>query len=78
MSMHHLAEHLDADDHDTGSNSPLELGVQFRSDSSVTSPVFAFTKCRQHRTHIGNLWNGLGTLLASATSLERALRAGSR
>src|SRR6266478_4256600 len=53
---------------DTGSNSPLELGVQFRSDSSGYITGIRFYKSAANTgTHIGNLWNGLGTLLASAT-----------
>jgi len=68
MSMHHLAEHLDADNHRYRSNSPLELGVQFRSDSSGYITGIRFYKSAANTgTHIGNLWNGLGTLLASAT-----------
>src|SRR5882762_5098388 len=53
---------------DAGSNSPLELGVQFRSDSSGYITGIRFYKSAANTgTHIGNLWNGLGTLLASAT-----------
>ncbi|HWZ78841.1 MAG TPA: N,N-dimethylformamidase beta subunit family domain-containing protein, partial [Candidatus Sulfotelmatobacter sp.] len=53
---------------DAGSNSPLELGVQFRSDSSGYITGVRFYKSAANTgTHIGNLWNGLGTLLATAT-----------
>ena len=53
---------------DAGSNSPLELGVQFRSDSSGYITGIRFYKSAANTgSHVGNLWNGLGTLLASAT-----------
>ncbi|HKV62972.1 MAG TPA: N,N-dimethylformamidase beta subunit family domain-containing protein [Candidatus Acidoferrum sp.] len=53
---------------DAGSNSPLELGVQFRSDSSGYITGIRFYKSAANTgTHVGNLWNSLGVLLASAT-----------
>jgi len=53
---------------DAGSNSPLEIGAQFRSDSSGYITGIRFYKSAANTgTHVGNLWNSLGVLLASAT-----------
>ena len=53
---------------DAGSDSPLELGVRFKSDvaGSITGVRF-YKSAANTGTHIGNLWSNTGTLLATAT-----------
>jgi hypothetical protein len=52
---------------DSGPDSPVELGVKFRSDTSGYITSIRFYKASTNTgTHIGNLWTGTGTLLASA------------
>jgi len=47
---------------------PLELGVQFTSSSSGYITGIRFYKgVNNTGTHVGNLWNATGALLASAT-----------
>jgi hypothetical protein len=53
---------------DAGSYSPLELGVQFRSESNGYITGIRFYKSAANTgTTVGNLWSSSGTLLASAT-----------
>jgi hypothetical protein len=53
---------------DAGPYSPLELGVQFRADASGYVTGIRFYKSTANTgTHVGNLWNSSGALLASAT-----------
>ena len=53
---------------DAGPYSPLELGVQFRADSDGYITGIRFYKSSANTgIHVGHLWNGSGTLLASAT-----------
>jgi len=53
---------------DAGSDSPLELGVRFKSDvaGSITGVRF-YKSAANTGTHSGHLWSNTGTLLASAT-----------
>ena len=52
---------------DAGSDSPLEVGVKFRSDVAGTVTGIRFYKSSLNTgTHIGDLWSSTGTLLASA------------
>src|SRR5437879_9383411 len=55
-------------DPDVGSDSPVELGVRFYSDTPgyVTGMRF-YKSAANTAAHIGNLWNSNGTLLASAS-----------
>jgi hypothetical protein len=46
----------------------IELGVKFQSSVAGTVTAIRFYKSPQNTgTHVGNLWSGTGTLLASAT-----------
>src|SRR5260370_878861 len=53
---------------DVGSDSPVELGVRFYSDTPgyITGTRF-YKSAANTGTHIGNLWSSSGALLASAT-----------
>ncbi|PYU53574.1 MAG: hypothetical protein DMG48_01050, partial [Acidobacteria bacterium] len=53
---------------DVGSDSPVELGIRFYSDTPGYITGIRFYKSAANTgTHIGNLWSSSGTLLASAT-----------
>ncbi len=53
---------------DTGPDNAVELGVKFRSDTNGYITGIRFYKASTNTgTHIGNLWTGTGTLLATAT-----------
>jgi hypothetical protein len=53
---------------DVGSDSPIELGVRFYSDTPGYITGIRFYKSSANTgTHIGNLWSSNGTLLATAT-----------
>ena len=53
---------------DGGPDTPVELGVKFRSDVSGAIKGIRFYKAASNTgTHVGNLWSSTGTLLASAT-----------
>jgi hypothetical protein len=53
---------------DAGPDKAVELGVKFRSDSSGYITGIRFYKASDNTdTHVGNLWTGTGTLLATAT-----------
>ncbi len=53
---------------DAGADSPVELGVSFKSDVSGNITGIRFYKSAANTgTHVGNLWSSTGTLLASAT-----------
>ncbi|HTT17813.1 MAG TPA: N,N-dimethylformamidase beta subunit family domain-containing protein [Candidatus Sulfotelmatobacter sp.] len=53
---------------DAGADSPVELGVLFESAVNGTISGIRFYKSANNTgTHVGNLWNGSGTLLSSAT-----------
>ena len=53
---------------DGGADSPVELGVKFRSDVAGTITGIRFYKSSANTgTHIGNLWSSTGTKLATAT-----------
>ncbi len=53
---------------DGGADSPVELGVKFRSDVAGTITGIRFYKASTNTgTHVGNLWSSSGTLLATAT-----------
>ena len=53
---------------DGGRDSAVELGVKFRSDVSGTVTGIRFYKSSANTgTHVGNLWNANGTLLATVT-----------
>ncbi len=53
---------------DSGSSSPVEVGVKFTSDVYGTINGIKFYKSTANTgTHIGNLWTAGGQLLASAT-----------
>lgn len=58
---------------DSGENSPVELGVKFRSDANgyITGIRF-FKSAANGGTHLGNLWTSSGTLLASATFTDES------
>src|SRR5205823_12702188 len=52
---------------DVGADSPVELGVSFKADSSGYITGIRFYKSSANTgTHVGNLWSSTGTLLASA------------
>jgi uncharacterized protein DUF4082/Big-like domain-containing protein/putative Ig domain-containing protein len=54
---------------DVGPDSPVELGVSFKSDTNGYVTGIRFYKSAANTgTHVGNLWSNGGTLLASATS----------
>jgi hypothetical protein len=53
---------------DSGSSSPVEVGVKFTSDTYGTINGIRFYKSTANSgTHVGNLWTASGQLLASAT-----------
>jgi hypothetical protein len=53
---------------DSGPDSSVELGVEFRSDvSGLITGVRFYKAAANTGTHVGNLWSSTGTLLASAT-----------
>ena len=53
---------------DGGPDSSVELGVKFRSDLGGSITGLRFYKANTNTgTHVGNLWTGTGTRLASAT-----------
>ena len=53
---------------DVGSDSPVELGVRFYSDTAGYIIGIRFYKSAANTgTHVGNLWSSNGTLLATAT-----------
>jgi len=53
---------------DSGPDSAVELGVKFRSDSAGYITGIRFYKAGTNTgTHIGNLWDNTGKLLATAT-----------
>ena len=53
---------------DQGPDSPVEIGVKFRSDVNGTITGIRFYKSSTNTgTHIGDLWTSTGTLLAQAT-----------
>ncbi len=53
---------------DVGPDSPVELGVRFRSDVSGYITGIRFYKAAANTgTHVANLWSSRGVLLASAT-----------
>ena len=53
---------------DGGADSPVELGVKFRSDAAGTINGIRFYKANANTgTHVGNLWTVTGTRLATAT-----------
>ncbi|HEU5080695.1 MAG TPA: DUF4082 domain-containing protein [Opitutaceae bacterium] len=53
---------------DAGADSPVELGVKFRSDTAGKITGIRFYKSSANTgTHIAHLWSSTGTLLATAT-----------
>ena len=53
---------------DGGPDSAVELGVKFRSDAAGTITGIRFYKAAANTgVHVGNLWKGSGTRLATAT-----------
>ena len=53
---------------DAGPDSPVELGVSFKSDTSGYVIGIRFYKSTANTgTHVGHLWSNTGALLASAT-----------
>jgi hypothetical protein len=53
---------------DAGADSAVELGVKFKADANGTISGIRFYKSTGNTgTHVGNLWNSSGNLLASAT-----------
>jgi len=53
---------------DAGPDSPVELGVTFRSDVNGYIAGIRFYKSAANTgTHVGNLWSSSGALLATAT-----------
>src|SRR5438046_6762718 len=53
---------------DVGADSPVELGVSIKSDVNGYITGIRFYKSANNTgTHVGNLWSGTGTQLASAT-----------
>ena len=53
---------------DAGDDSPVELGLKFRSDvDGFVTGVRFYKSAGNSGTHIGNLWSSTGTLLATAT-----------
>ena len=56
---------------DDGPDSPVELGVKFRSDVAGTITGIRFYKASANTgAHVGNLWTSNGTLLATATFIN--------
>jgi hypothetical protein len=53
---------------DSGADSPVELGVKFRSDVAGSITGIRFYKSSANTgAHVGNLWTNTGALLATAT-----------
>jgi len=53
---------------DVGPDSPVELGISFKSDLNGYITAIRFYKGPNNTgAHVGNLWDSAGTLLASAT-----------
>ena len=53
---------------DAGADSPVELGVKFRSDVNGSITGIRFYKASTNTgTHVANLWTSSGTLLTTAT-----------
>ncbi|HVU15368.1 MAG TPA: DUF4082 domain-containing protein [Candidatus Didemnitutus sp.] len=53
---------------DAGADSPVELGMKFRSDVAGKITGIRFYKSAANTgTHVANLWSSTGTLLATAT-----------
>jgi hypothetical protein len=53
---------------DGGLDSPVELGVKFRSDAAGSITSIRFYKASANtNTHVGNLWSASGSRLATAT-----------
>ena len=53
---------------DVGPDSPVELGISFKSDVNGYITGIRFHKGSNNTgTHVGNLWNSTGKLLGSAT-----------
>jgi chitinase len=53
---------------DAGADSPVELGVKFRSDTNGTISGIRFYKASANTgNHVANLWSSSGQLLATAT-----------
>src|SRR5207237_421238 len=53
---------------DSGPDSPVEVGVLFRSDANGTVSGIRFYKSATNTgTHIGSLWSSTGALLSTAT-----------
>jgi hypothetical protein len=53
---------------ESGSNKPLEVGIQFKTTVAGSVTGVRFYKGNGNTgTHTGNLWSASGTLLASAT-----------
>ena len=58
---------------DAGAYSPIELGVQFRSDvSGYVSGIRFYKSAANTGTHVGSLWSSSGALLASATFVSES------
>ncbi len=58
---------------DAGPDSPVELGVKFRSDSyGFVTGIRFYKSIRNVGTHIGNLWTDSGTLLATAVFADES------
>jgi Domain of unknown function (DUF4082)/Putative Ig domain/Bacterial Ig-like domain (group 2) len=56
---------------DGGVDTPVELGVKFRSDVDGTITGIRFYKASANTgTHIGSLWSSTGTLLATVTFIN--------
>ncbi|HYI93632.1 MAG TPA: DUF4082 domain-containing protein [Bryobacteraceae bacterium] len=56
---------------DQGPDSPVELGVTFRSDVSGSITGIRFYKAATNiGTHVGNLWSSTGQLLGSSTFIS--------
>lgn len=58
---------------DAGADSPVELGVKFRSDTNGSISGIRFYKSAANSgPHTARLWNSNGTLLATATSVNES------
>ena len=56
---------------DGGADNPVEVGVKFRSDAAGTITGIRFYKAAANSTaHVGNLWLGTGTLLATVNFIS--------
>src|SRR6202022_2254023 len=62
---------------DNGPDSPLELGVSFKADTSGTITAIRFYKSAANTgVHVGHLWSRTGALLAKVTFTGEPLSAG--